>query len=524
MSEASSYLVRVRPKAEQSLSSWRQDAAVANGYELYPVPRGALRRVDPDAGGNAAELEWLARTHRMTLEEIEPLTLRAFEGKVFRYASVRCHPTWLLRTRYTRESPIPGPQYCPHCLAQSGGGYFRTVWRLGFVTVCPIHLCELLDRCPACGAGVWPVGATVPRLFEVDHPSDYLHCARCGFQLSRAPADLAPEAEDTARWITSLIAGMQQDLTPNLQVESVDYLQALDAICHLCIRNRPRAQILASSTDWADAVRSLVLEPGTNQVELLRIEDRRKLIHLARPMLSNWPDAFVDFARQTGLSQEHFSGSEHLMPGWMRTAVYEKLRKQKRLSVQVVSAEIKAMRSAGLEVTKQALRERLGSDAKAIDVLLPCRLKANRWELARFARRTTSKRQRFRRRQTVALVRSRLHLVLAALSGKTLEAVASMTVREVQEFVDLRIEWASATERYLAESMRKHWERLSTRTETWGDPSCPFRTSSNTDPARFARQTLLKTMSGMKSDLRRDISVFWRRGRAASGLELCHRR
>lgn len=513
MCEASSYLVRVRPKVGQSLSSWRQAAAIANGYELYPVPPCALRRVDPDAGANAAELEWLARTHRITLAEIEPLTLRAFQGKVFRFASVRCHPAWLLRTRYTRESLVPGPQYCPRCLAQSGGGYFRTVWRLGFVTLCPIHLCELLDRCPACGAGVWPVGATAPRLFQVDQPADHMHCVRCGFQLSRAPADLAFEAEDTARWITSLIAGMPQELTPDLPAASVDYLQGLDAICHLCIRNRPRVQILASSAAWADAASSLVLEPGTNQVELLRIEDRRKLIHLARPMLSNWPNAFVEFARQTGLSQEHFSGSEHLMPGWMRTAVYEKLRKQKRLSMQAVSEEIQAMRSAGQEVTKRALRERLGSDAKAIDVLLPCRLKADRWELARFARRTTSKRQRFRRRQTVALARSRLHLVLAALSGKTLETVASMTVREVQEFVDLRIEWASATERFLAESMREHWERLSARTETWGDPSCPFRTSSNTDPVRFARQTLLKTMSGMKPDLRRDISVFWRRGR-----------
>lgn len=513
MSEASSYLVRVRPKAGQSLSSWRQDAAVANGYELYPVPRGALRRVDPDAGGNAAEMEWLARTHRLTLEEIEPLTLRAFEGKVFRLANVRCHPTWLLRTRYTRESLVPGPQYCPRCLAQSGGAYFRTVWRLGFVTVCPVHLCELLDRCPACGAGVWPVGATVPRLFEVEHPADYLHCALCGFQLSTAPADLAHEAEDTARWTTSLIAGMPQELAPDLSAGSVDYLQALDAICHLFIRNRARAQILASFTVWAAAGCSLVLESGTNQVELLRIEDRRKLIELARPMLRNWPDAFVDFAQRTGLSQAHFSGSEHLMPSWMRTAVYDDLRKQKRASVQVVSAEIHAMQSAGLEVTRQALRERLGSNSKAIKVLLPCRLRANRWELARFARRTTSKRQRFRRRRTVALGRSRLHLIVAALSGKTLEAVASMTVQDVQEFVDLRIEWASATERFLAESMREHWERLLARTETWGDPSCPFRTSSNTDPARFARQTLLKTMSGMKPDLRRDISVFWRRGR-----------
>jgi hypothetical protein len=353
----------------------------------------------------------------------------------------------------------------------------------------------------------------MPRLFEVDRPTDYLHCARCGFQLSRAPTDRAPEPEDTTWWATSLIAGTPQELAADLSAASVDYLQGLDAICHLFIRNRPRAQIVASSTGWADVASGLVLESGTNQVELLCIEDRRKLIHLARPMLSDWPDAFVDFARRTGLSQEHFSGSEHLMPEWMRKVVYQKLRKQKRASMPVVSAEIQAMQSAGLKVTQQALRERLGGDSKAIRVLLPCRPKANRWEYARFSRRTTSGHQRHRKRQTVALVRNRLHLILAALSGTTLEGVAAMTVREVQAFVDVRHGGATAEERALVVSMGEHWERLSARAVTWGDPVLPFRTSNNTDPARTARYALLKVMRGMKPDLRRDISVFWRRGR-----------
>ena len=507
-----SYLVRVQPKVGQSLSSWRQDSALANGYELYPVPQGALRRVDPDAGANPAELVWLARTHRLDLGEIETLTLRAFEGKAFRLARVRCHPAWLLRTRYTRGWLVPGPQYCPRCLAQPDGRYFRTMWRLGFVTQCPIHLCELLDRCPACGAGVWPVGATVPRLFEVDRPTDYMRCARCGFRLGNADVKFAPEGEAAAQWATSLTNGMPQEISRDMSVGSMDYLQALDAICHLFIRKRARAKILSGPSSWAAAARSLVLEPGTNQVELLCVEDRRMLVNLARPMLREWPDAFVDFARQTGLSQEHLSGTELMMPDWMRSAVYENLRKQNRVSVEAVSAEIVAMQTAGLQVTRQALRGRLGSDAKAIKVLLPSRLKANWLELRRFTRRLTSKRQRRRRRQTVALVRNQLLLILAVLSGQTLEAVASMTAREVHAFVD-DVNEPTGSERVLAQALCERWNRLSARASSWGDPSYPLRTSKNTDAVRFARRALVGAMTGLKSELWRDVSVFWRCGR-----------
>lgn len=160
------------------------------------------------------------------------------------------------------------------------------------------------------------------------------------------------------------------------------------------------------------------------------------VVNLARPMLEAWPDAFMDFAKQTGLSQEHLSGAELLMPDWMRSAVYRSLRKQNRVSVEAVSAQIAAMQSAGLRVTKQALRARLGSDSKAIRVLLPGRRRATWWELRAFARRMTSKRQRRRRRQTVALVRNQLHVILAVLSGQTLDAVASMSTRAIHAFID----------------------------------------------------------------------------------------
>jgi len=506
-----SYLVRVRPKEGQSLSSWRQDAAIANGYDIYPVPRGALRRVDPDAGANPAELDWLARTHRVELEMIESLTLQAFEGTVFRLARVRCHPPWLLRTRYSRGWQVPGPQYCPRCLAEPEGAYFRTSWRLGFATLCPVHLCEMLDRCPACGAGVWPVGATVRQLFEVDEPPDYRCCIRCGFPLSAAPTKQLVASQEAARWATSLIAGSPQELSTHLSVASVDYLQALDAICHLFIRKSARKQILLGPAVWAEAARCLALGRFTNQVEFLGVEDRRTLIDVARPLLRDWPQAFVEFARQTALSRVHFSGAERGMPDWMMSAIHQNLRKQIRVSVAAVSAEIEAMQSAGLKVTKQALRTRLRSDATAINVFFPCRVKALREEKARFARQLAGRRQRKRkRRQTLALVRNQLHVMLSVVAGKPLDAITLMTTRQIQEVVDGTSESGDLPDRTLVHALREDWYRLVAKREGWGDPSFPFRTSRNTDPARFARRALVKAMVSIDPDLRRDVCVFWR--------------
>jgi hypothetical protein len=42
------------------------------------------------------------------------------------------------------------PRYCPLCFANDDDPYFRYIWQLPFVCVCPVHHILLLDRCPSC--------------------------------------------------------------------------------------------------------------------------------------------------------------------------------------------------------------------------------------------------------------------------------------------------------------------------------------------------------------------------------------
>ena len=42
------------------------------------------------------------------------------------------------------------PRYCPLCLKDDPVPYFRMIWHLPFVTVCPVHHVLLVNRCPSC--------------------------------------------------------------------------------------------------------------------------------------------------------------------------------------------------------------------------------------------------------------------------------------------------------------------------------------------------------------------------------------
>ncbi|NGO55453.1 hypothetical protein G6N73_31160 [Mesorhizobium camelthorni] len=70
-------------------------------------------------------------------------------------------------------------QYCPFCLADDEAPYFRRQWRLASRVSCFVHGCGLRDRCPACRGGIAAFDQTelIPQHF----------CARCGFDLCRAP-------------------------------------------------------------------------------------------------------------------------------------------------------------------------------------------------------------------------------------------------------------------------------------------------------------------------------------------------
>ena len=87
------------------------------------------------------------------------------------------------------------PVNCPWCLQGDAEPYFRRQWRLTFVTLCPQHRCQLLDRCAACAAPCSPSPAASPRPCESRQARGFsatgtaLPCPTCGGQPATACAE-----------------------------------------------------------------------------------------------------------------------------------------------------------------------------------------------------------------------------------------------------------------------------------------------------------------------------------------------
>ena len=68
------FLMTPRPEPEESLSSWRQRFGMANGFRLFPLAPGELRRSDPDVAPSDSTLEWLSQTHGVPVDKLVLMT------------------------------------------------------------------------------------------------------------------------------------------------------------------------------------------------------------------------------------------------------------------------------------------------------------------------------------------------------------------------------------------------------------------------------------------------------------------
>lgn len=78
-------------------------------------------------------------------------------------------------------------QICPVCLGEKG--YFRRLWRLAFMTCCPVHNVYLLDQCSCCESRIriWQFGfRSLGRTLDIA-----LLCHRCQQPFSQCPLESA---------------------------------------------------------------------------------------------------------------------------------------------------------------------------------------------------------------------------------------------------------------------------------------------------------------------------------------------
>jgi hypothetical protein len=502
------FLARPSPQEGESLSFWRQRAARANGFALFPLRPGELRRRDHDLGGDLEDLEWLEDRFGLPVERLRQLTLASLVGSVFRSADGRSHQRWLLESRYSRTGRRSGPMFCPACL-DGKAPYFRLAWRLGFITECPIHQCELLDRCPACGAGVWPHGSTSTELFA-SRLVGLDRCLFCEHRLGDGPVIPSP----------SVISGRLLRLTRDRQLQlgevistSLDYFEALASICHLFLRRRSNRRISGSRSQWQElAVKAQEWQTG-NQVGQVGIAGRRGLVEAASAILCDWPRQFLRFADATNISEEHFSDGLNQVPGWMRSVIDTELRRQRRgITVSDVKDRIAQLQSEGRKVTKADVQREFDvSEANAIGLVLRRRSVATAEELDQMLLRLDLlvESAAARKSSKEAAVRNAAVILTSILAKRELATVAAFSEAEVKEILQKGDASAICGRLKSALSSYDGYRRRSQHSAT-GEVGATFFKAIRGDRtvAREAQRFLSAAMATLEGRLARSPMVF----------------
>lgn len=180
-----------QPREDELLTSWLIRSARANATKLHTFTQITApgydvwnRDIDKSASDDLLE----AMTHKtgLSLETLRGLTLRSYEGRLYRKLNANGNCAWLLSLGvYHRERKRPGLQVCPKCLAE-GLPYYRKRWRLGFVTVCSKHRIQLLDACPKCKRPIVFQRRDFGNDKVMPHMEPITFCFNCGYDLCRS--------------------------------------------------------------------------------------------------------------------------------------------------------------------------------------------------------------------------------------------------------------------------------------------------------------------------------------------------
>lgn len=350
------FLVRPPSLHGESLSSWRQRSAWRNGYRLFPLPDERGRRSDPDIGLYESELKWVADGHNVSVDDVIGLTLRGQVGKIIEELELRSQPRWWLRARYGHKQRPYGPMFCPQCLAHDTVPYFRLAWRFAFLTECVEHHCQLVDQCPECKRPPWPGGVGLKSRISCNFDRMNL-CWYCQHDLSTL-VPIISENHSSSILMEGLRSGKLN--LGGCSIPVLEALHALRGICQIFLRTRARKAISASLGKWSVLAGKLSNESQhTFSVDHLRVNDRLLLVPAALNVLSGWPNSFLEFADQSGLSRTHFNDSDGLQPTWMNEVIFDRLAIQNRkVTESIIEQTVSTWRHKhGTLPTKKKLRE-----------------------------------------------------------------------------------------------------------------------------------------------------------------------
>lgn len=521
------FLVRPSPLLDESLSSWRQRGALANGFTLFPRAPGELVRSDSDLKPGPNTVAWLAQNHGLAPQDVARMTLASLDGTLLRFRGGASVPRWVLPLRYTRRDRPFGIPFCPLCLREDEEPYFRLRWRLGLSSSCSSHGVRLVDACSRCGHPPWPATNALRNLYEGSWIP--LHeCPVCRFDLRHCTAE---EDRHESLPLSGLFLEGDVTLSTGEVVDAAEFAAAAWCVAQLFVRNRSARKIHSAAPEVRDVIEE-ASQCGERAIEWLPIELRHRLTSEVAGLFRRWPESLLIFSERCGLSAEHFSVDRQELPRWFEAAIRIPLRKQVRdVTLAEVHGAINQVRTLGRTPTKQAVAELLGfSWCKPLQEVLGRRVRASSAELLLMlaAMDVIVGADQRRKSSAEVLVRDAVAILTAIALKRELEFVVNMSLKEALEAMGKWRNRASTGdvldgvyERLLrmSEEYLQHRISLGRKREPAADLFFVCFRGGRVQ-ARSAQKLLRNCMSRLDSRLYRSTTVFCSQPAAAGSVDI----
>lgn len=323
-----------KPQPDELLSSWLVRLTMAHGLKLHTFcsliwPRKQIWNRDIDKSADEWMLDILAQKTGTPLEKVFGTTLAAYQGKVYEKHNPFGNTIWIMPVGvYHRKRRQFGLQFCPVCLAEDSKPYFRRRWRLAFMTCCEQHGITLLDRCPQCGDSInFHRNEMGDRNKQA--PDSVVHCHACRFDLREAVSQVSvhePEAVIFQKRLSQAVKDGWTEVGGYGFTHSHLYFLVLHQLLRLFGLGKRAATLQrAANRSFGCATFAVPSRKEKRDVEHFRVDERQKLLSMARCILEDWPRRFISFCENNQIWSASLLRDMDYAPFWYWSVIHDYL-------------------------------------------------------------------------------------------------------------------------------------------------------------------------------------------------------
>lgn len=331
--------IRLKPKDDELLSSWITRLSMAHGLSVSRFLSAVytkisnpfnLMSVDIDNSIRADLTFLLAQRTGTPVDRVTLTTLAVYEGILYERHGRTGRRQGIIPVARSHVRRRHGLQFCPQCLSEDSEPFFRRRWRLVPFVFCAKHKVQLFDRCTACG-NVVDLYANTKSSTDLVSRDAITRCYSCHSDLRETTHAATPcvPSQDEIRFQEKLLNALEQrwvEVRKDSRVYSLSYFIVLRRLMKMLLHRRKGADLRKKISQASGIEMFSISYPNTNSsVEDLDVYHRRNLLNMARWLLTDWPERFIEFCKTNDIRCDTLFGNHTNYPFWYWSVVREHL-------------------------------------------------------------------------------------------------------------------------------------------------------------------------------------------------------